>query len=84
MGVLALIAEVAALIDALRHREDAFRAAGKLTKPAWLGILAVCAAVGFVTMYQVLALPGIAALFGALVYFADVRPALLRVMGRGR
>ena len=35
IGILAMA--VFALVDALRHRPDAFTAAGKLTKPIWCG-----------------------------------------------
>lgn len=49
LGLLALGAEVFALVDALRHRPDAFIAAGKRTKNFWLLVLGVATAVGFVT-----------------------------------
>lgn len=71
-----------ALVDALVRPADAFVAAGKLTKPAWVAILAVCVAV------VVLLRPGLLGLFGAvitvasLVYLLDVRPAV-REMRRG-
>ena len=81
LGNAALATEVVALIDALRHSAPAYVAAGKQTKPIWLGILAVATAVGFVVMGNVLSLPGIIAFVAAGVYLADVRPALRSVTG---
>lgn len=81
LGLLALGAEVFALVDAVRHRPDAFVAAGKRTKNFWLLVLGVATAVGFVT--NVLSMFGIIAFVAAAVYLADVRPALAQVSGRG-
>lgn len=62
-----------AFIHALLQRADAFPAAGKLTKPAWLGITGVSALV--LVLFQgptsFLWLPAIIAV---LVYIVDVRP----------
>src|ERR687884_1177328 len=82
--------EVWALVDALRQPTAAFPAAGKLTKPLWLTILGVAAALGF------LALPiggggaissmGFLSIIGgvaAAVYPPDVRPAVRGMRGRG-
>ena len=49
LGLAALAMEVFALVDALRHRSEAFTAAGKLTKQIWTIILVVAVAIGFVT-----------------------------------
>lgn len=82
LGVLALGAELFALVDALRHRPDAYVAAGKRTKTFWLVVLAVAAAVGVITLFNVLSFVGIIAFVAAAVYLADVRPALRQVSGR--
>ena len=71
------------LVDALRHRPDAFTAAGKRTKNFWLVVLGVAVALSLVSVYSAFSLPWIIAVVGAGVYAADVRPALRRVMGRG-
>ena len=84
LGVAALVMEVWALVDCLRRREDAFRAAGKLTKPAWLAILALACCVGFIFVQAVFGMLSLVAVVAAAVYHVDVRPALDRVMGRGR
>ncbi|MBK7272084.1 MAG: DUF2516 family protein [Actinomycetales bacterium] len=81
LGLAALGAEVFALLDALRHRPDAFVAAGKRTKNFWLLVLGVATAVGFVS--NVLSMFGVIAFVAAAVYLADVRPALKQVSGRG-
>ncbi|MFZ1287681.1 MAG: DUF2516 family protein [Candidatus Phosphoribacter sp.] len=74
LWVVALGAEVLALVDAVRHRPDAFVAAGKRSKTFWVAILGVAVAVGFVT--SVLSMFGVIAFVAAAVYLADVRPAL--------
>ncbi len=84
LGVLALGCEVFAIGDALRHRPDAYRAAGKRTKNFWLVVLAVAVVVGVITLFNVLSFVGIIAFVAAAVYLTDVRPALRQVSGRGR
>jgi hypothetical protein len=84
LGIAALALEVFAFIDALRHRPDAYVAAGKRTKQFWMIVTGVCALVGFVTFFSPLNLFGILAVVGAGIYLADVRPALQQVSGRGR
>ncbi len=81
LSVAALGAEAFALIDAFRHRPDAFVAAGKRTKNFWLLVLGVALLVGFVS--NALSMLGIIAFVAAAVYLADVRPALNQVSGRG-
>ena len=71
------------LVDALRHRPDAFTAAGKASKNIWLAVLAGAVALSFVSYPNPFQLTGILAVVGAGVYAADVRPALRQVMGRG-
>lgn len=82
LGVIALGCEVFALVDALRHRPDAYTAAGKRTKSFWVIVLVVALAVGVITVFNVLGFVGIIAFVGAAVYLADVRPALRQVTGR--
>lgn len=79
---LAMVAvKVWALVDAVMRRPDAFTAANKLTKNAWLVILAltlVCALV----FPSVIGLFSLAGLVAALVYLLDVRPALAELTRR--
>ncbi len=63
-----------AFVNALTYSTEAYEAAGKLTKPAWNIIL------GLAVLLQLipagLFIIRIALLIAALVYLADVRPAL--------
>jgi uncharacterized membrane protein YoaK (UPF0700 family) len=81
IGLAAFALEVFALVDALRHPERAYLAAGKRTRTFWLVLLGVAVAIGFVTMFNPLSLFGLLAIVGAAVYLADVRPALRQVRG---
>jgi hypothetical protein len=82
-GVAAMVLSVFGLVDALRHRPDAFTAAGKRSKNFWLVVLGVAVALSFYSVLSPFSLPWILAVVGAGVYAADVRPALRKVMGRG-
>ena len=84
LGLAALACEIFALVDALRHRPDAFVAAGKRTKNFWTILLLVAVVLGIVTLFNVLNLFGLVGFVAAAVYLADVRPALRQVSGRGR
>jgi hypothetical protein len=85
LGVLAFLAQLVALVDALRHRADAFLAAGKMTKQRWLIILGVAAAIGFVSLGRgALNFLNVIAFVAAAVYLVDVKPALRQVSGGGR
>ena len=82
-GLAALVLSVFGLVDALRHRPDAFTAAGKASKNIWLVILVVAVALSFYSLASPFSLPWILAVVGSGVYAADVRPALRKVIGRG-
>lgn len=84
LGVAAFGLEVWALVDCLRRPAGAFVAAGKRTKTFWTVIVAVAAAVGFVSVFNVLGLFGIIAVVGAAVYLVDVRPAVRQYGGGPR
>jgi len=71
-----------ALGDAVLRPGPAFPAAGKLTKPAWVAILAVCV-VFCLLARNALGLLGLAAAVAVIVYLVDVRPAV-RELGGGR
>ena len=77
---LAILAvQVYALVDAAVRPPVAYAAAGKLTKQAWVSILAVALVVGqLLSLFSPL---GLAAVVATIVYFVDVRPALRRVGG---
>jgi Protein of unknown function (DUF2516) len=84
IGLVRLVAVVVAawaLIDCATRKTAAFPAAGKLTKPAWLGITAGSLVV--LWLFGPLHLFGIAAMVAAIVYLVDVRPAVREMQGGG-
>ena len=83
LGVAALALKGYALIDAARVPTRAFPAAGKLTKPIWLGILGVATVVELAVFPAPLFFVNIIGVVGAAVYLVDVRPAV-RAVGGGR
>src|SRR5690349_13926929 len=86
LGLAAFVAEVFALVDCVRHRPDAFVAAGKRTKQFWMIVTGIATLFGFVAIGdgQRTFSIGLIAVVGAGIYLADVRPALRQVSGGGR
>jgi predicted membrane metal-binding protein len=88
LAVAALIVEVWAFVDAVRRPTAAFPAAGKQTKPLWLIILGVAAAIGLYSatgaagIGVVVSILPVAAFIAAAIYLTDVRPKV-REIGRG-
>ena len=80
MLVIALGIKGWALFDAFRRRTDAFPAAGKLTKPIWLGILGFTLAVQVVILNP-LSILNLLGAVAAIVYLVDVRPAVSSLEG---
>ena len=65
------------------QRPDAYTAAEKLTKPVWLVILGVAAALtSILTVFGVFGMAIAACAAG--VYLVDVRPKLLDIQGKSR
>lgn len=73
-----------AFVNALSFSEEAYRAAGKQTKTGWSIGLGVGLAAQIILMSSPLNIIHLAFLIAALVYLADVRPALTHVMGGRR
>ena len=65
-----------AFIDALTRPAPAFAAAGKLTKPKWLGILGVALVLCLLGKAAIFGLFGAVVAVAAIVYLVDVRPAV--------
>lgn len=84
--LLAIPAGAYAFFHAIRQRADAFTAADKLTKPAWLGITgaSVLVLIVFQGPRSSGALFWIAGLVAVLVYIVDVKPAVVGVQGGGQ
>jgi len=73
-----------AFIHAVRSRPDAFTAADKLTKPAWLGITGGGLALLLICRDGPITLFWLVGLIAVLVYLVDVRPSLIEVQGGRR
>ena len=74
-SLLVFVIQAWAFVDAVSHRPEAFVAADKLTKPAWLIILGLALAAHMLIWSPVSFLNLIGAVAG-IVYIVDVRPAL--------
>ena len=79
LGLGALALKVWALVDASTRPQASFVAAGKLTKIAWVAILAAAVLLGGA---DVMGLFGLVGTVAAIVYLVDVRPAV-RELRRG-
>lgn len=73
VGLGVLVLKVWALVDCATRPTEAFPLHGKLTKVAWLVILALALLLGGT---NVLGLFGLAGTIAAIVYLVDVRPAV--------
>lgn len=83
--VLVLIVAIYAFVHAALQRGDAYPAAGKMTKNAWLGITGGAVALALVTNIIGLGITGIAITAVASgIYLVDVRPKVLEVQGKSR
>lgn len=76
-----LAVKIFAFVNCLMYSAESYPAAGKLTKPAWAIGLGLGVVVQ-VVMGGVLGLVNIAFTIAALVYLADVRPALASLRRR--
>jgi hypothetical protein len=82
LGVAAFVAQVVALVDAIRRPGEIFPAAGKMTKGRWITILTIASAFGFVSLAQdPVGFLNIIGFVAAAVYLVDVRPAIRKLMG---
>ncbi|GGF95550.1 hypothetical protein GCM10007304_06750 [Rhodococcoides trifolii] len=77
LQLVAMAGAVFAIVHALRQRTDAFPAAGKLTKPMWLGILVVALLILFAFGFS--GFFGIIGVVAVGVYLVDVRPKVEEV-----
>ncbi len=84
LGLAMLGVEVVAFVDCLRHRDNAYAAAGKLTKNKWMLITGIALVVGFLTVRNPIGFMGVIAIVAASVYLVDVKPALRQVLTRSQ
>ncbi len=78
LSVLSLamfLAQAFAFIDAVTQRPDAYVAADKLTKKAWLIILGLGVA-AHMLFWHPISIFNLIGIVAALVYLVDVRPAI--------
>ena len=80
--VAVLAVKVFAFVSSLLFSTESYRAAGKLTKPAWCAILGAGLAVALVFPGSPIGLLNLAFTIAAFVYLADVRPALASLTRR--
>jgi hypothetical protein len=84
LQIAVLLTSVYAFVHAALQRSDAYTAAEKLSKPAWLAILggavALTSILGFILGVMGVVLAAVA----TGVYLVDVRPKLLEVQGKSR
>ena len=76
LALATLAVSIAALVISLLYADEAYRAAGKLNKMAWVLILAIGVAVQLILAGSPSGFLNLAFTIAALVFFADVRPAL--------
>jgi hypothetical protein len=74
--IVLLAVKIFAFVNALRFSDEAYRAAGKMTKAAWTIILGLGVVTQIVLSGSPLNLINLALSVAALVYLADVKPAL--------
>ena len=74
--VVLLGIKIFALVTALGFTPQHYEAAGKLTKPAWVAILALAVAANVILVGSPIGLVNLAFTIATFVYLADVRPAL--------
>ena len=79
--LIVVAVEIWALVHCLMQRAEAFTAAGKLSKGAWLGINVL--AIFFTMVFGAIGILGLIAIIAALVYLLDVRPAVREISEGG-
>lgn len=79
--LVVFVVQAWAFVDAVSRRPEAFVAADKLTKPAWLIILGL-ALLAHMLIWSPVSFLNLAGAVAAIVYLVDARPALRAVTGR--
>jgi predicted cobalt transporter CbtA len=88
LALAAFVVEAWAFGDALYRPSRSYLAASKLTKPLWLIITGVAAAIGlgyaaYVKNLSIIQILPVVAFVAASVYLTDVRPKVKELSGKG-
>jgi hypothetical protein len=75
VSLVMFVLQAFAFVDAATHRPDAYAAADKLTKNAWMIILGL-GVVAHLLFWNPMSLFNLAGIVAAIVYLVDVRPAI--------
>ena len=81
LSLVMFVVQAFALVDATRHRPDAFPAVDRGTKTGWL-IGLTLGVVAHMVFWSPLSLLNLIGIVAAIVYLVDVRPSLLAITGR--
>ena len=81
VSLLLLAVKIFALVTSLMFSPDHYRAADKLTKPTWVAILGL-SVIAHVVLGGSVGIINLAFTIAALVFLADVRPALTSLTRR--
>jgi hypothetical protein len=86
LGIGSVLLTGFAAVDSLRHRSDLFPAVGRLSKPAWVGILVAAFLISlfYFASPGTLGLLNVIGVIAAGVYLADIRPKIKQISGGGR
>jgi hypothetical protein len=76
LSLAMLVLQAFAFVDGVAQRPDAYRAADKLTKNAWMIILGLGLLAQVLFLGNPVNLFSLAAIVAAIVYVVDVRPAI--------
>lgn len=85
LGIGSLALTGFAAFDALRRKGSLFPHVGRLTKPAWLGILGAAFLISIVSLgyTSTLGILNVVGVVAAGIYLAEVRPKLRQIGGSG-
>lgn len=76
VSLVFLAVKIFALVMSLRYSPEHYKAADKLTKPAWVAILALGVAAAVLLPGSPIGILNLAFAIAAFVFLADVKPAM--------
>lgn len=81
LSLVTFVVQAFALVDATRHRPEAFPAVDRGTKTGWL-IGLTLGVVAHVLIWNPISLLNLLGIVAAIVYLVDVRPSIQSITGR--